>query len=515
MSKIAKNYLLNVIYRVSTLFFPFITIPYLSRILGKKGIGIYAFTNSIIQYFFLIAVLGIELYGTRTIAYVRDDKINRSKTFWSIYLMKIITSLVSLSSFFLFLFIVNPQYYFIYLIQSINLLAAMIDISWFFMGLENFKKIVFRDLIIKIVGICLYFIFIHSDRDLWKYTLIVSGTNFIRLLSLWFYMPQYLVKVKIKSHDIIKHIIPNLKLFIPQLASQLYQIFDKTMIGILIDKSEVGIYEMGQRIIKMSYGLITSLGLVMLPRISNIFTHGNMDKIKNYAVKAFSFVNFLAFALTFGFIGISYNFVPWFFGQQFLGTINIIISSSPIIIFVSWTTVLGSQVALPLKREKQYTIAILVGTITNIILNLVFIPFFAGIGASIASVIAKLLVAIELFYFIRDVLPIKKMFKELWKYLISGIIMLLLIIVVGIILKFEYFINLFNTTINIFGIQVFHFRISNRILFYFRNITTTILQFITGIIVYFLVNFIFHSTPLFYILKKIKLLFVKYKITKK
>lgn len=430
---IAKNYLYNVIYQVFILIVPLITIPYISRVLGSRGIGINAYTNSIIQYFILFGTIGVALYGTRAIAYVRDNKENLSRTFWSIYCLKLITTSVSYLLFIIFLKIVH-QYDTIFMIQSIFIISAAIDISWLYMGLEDFKKTVVRNLIVKIIGVISIFIFVKTSTDIWKYVLILSCSELFGQLTLWMYLPKTVNKIKLVWHDIANHMKPALALFIPQIAIQIYIVLNKTMLGIFSNVSEVGYFDNADKIVKVILAVVTAMGVVMLPRISNTFAKGETEKVKEYLYKSFGFASYLSIPMMFGLAAIAESFTPWFFGPAFTKTGLLIVIISPIIVFIAWSNVLGVQYLMPIGNVRSYTISVICGAIANFILNLVLIPTFQSVGTAFATLAAELSVTIVQLAFIIKKTSFKKLFNDVWKYIIAGLLMYLVTRLIGLFL---------------------------------------------------------------------------------
>ena len=268
---ITKNYIYNLIYQILILILPLITTPYVSRVLGAENIGIYSYTISIATYFILFGSLGIAMYGQREIAYLQDQKEKYSKLFWEIVVLRFFTMSIS-SIIFYISFVKNGEYHMYYKILLLELLANCFDISWFFQGLEEFKKTVLRNIVVKIISIICIFVFVKSYNDLFIYFWIYVLSNLIGNISLWAYLPKYIDKIEISKIDIMKHIRPTISLFIPQIAIQIYTVLDKVMIGtIILDKSEVGFYEQSQKIVKMLLTIVTSLGIVMIPRMANTF----------------------------------------------------------------------------------------------------------------------------------------------------------------------------------------------------------------------------------------------------
>lgn len=432
---VMKNYIYNMLYEILAIIIPLITTPYLSRILGAENIGIYSYTISITTYFILFGSLGIAMYGKREIAYVQNDIKERTKTFFEIFLLRCITLSISLFLFYVS-FCKNGDYHVYYSILSMEIIANIIDISWFFQGMEEFKKTVIRNTIVKIISVICIFLFIKSASDLYKYFIIYTISTFIGNITLWLYIPNFIEKVKIKSLNLKKHIKPTVVLFIPQIATQVYTVLDKTMIGTIIEnKIEVGYYEQAQKIIKLLLTIATSLGSVMMPRIAATYAKGDQKKVNEYMNKSFSFITMITIPLAFGICSISYKFVPIFFGRGYEKVSPILCVISPIIVLIGLSNVTGTQYLLPTKQQKKYTFSVIIGAIINFILNLILIKKYKSIGASFATVIAELSVTITQFILIRKEINIKKVFKMSYKYLLASISIFIISSVIGLLIK--------------------------------------------------------------------------------
>lgn len=420
---ISKNYFYNLFYQILTLILPLITTPYLSRVLGAEAIGIYSYTLSIATYFILFGSLGVALYGQREIAYLQDDKKKRTIVFWEILLMKFITMSISLIAFG-FTYARTGQYAIYYRILIIEIVSQMIDVSWFFQGLEEFKKTVVRNSIVKLIFVVSIFIFIKSPSDIYKYFLIITLANILGNISLWLYLPKFLDEIKIKELHIFKHLKPTLVLFVPQIATQIYTVLDRTMIGAFCsDKSEVGYYEQAQKIVKLMLTIVTSLGTVMVPRMASTFAKGDLEQVKKYIINSFKFTFMMAFPVMIGCVLVAKEFVPIFFGNGYDKVIILIQIISPIILFIGMSNILGTQYLLPARKQKEYTISVVCGAIINFILNLILINKLNSIGASIATIVAEFLVAIVQLYYVRDLLKFTEIVSSTKNYFISAVVM--------------------------------------------------------------------------------------------
>lgn len=423
--KIAKNYIYNLIYQMLTIILPIITTPYLSRVLGAEKIGVYGFTVSIVTYFTLIGALGISKYGQREIAYVQDDRNKQSKIFWELNLIRLITIIIASLIFYL-VFCINGEYTLYYKILLLELFAVVFDISWFFQGIEDFKKVVIRNTIIKLLSLICIFVFVKNENDLIKYFVIYVGSNFIGNISFWLKINKYVDKIKIKFIDLKKHIKPMFSLFIPQIATSVYTVLDKTMLGALeSDISEVGYYEQSQKIIKIALTLVTTLSIVMMPRISNTFAKGNDKELNSYMKKSFKFDWFLSFPIIFGIIAIAKNLVPWFYGEGYEKIVQLLMFASPIVIFIALSTTIGSQYLVSVKKQNIQTIAVVTGAILNVLLNLILIPNLKSIGAVYSTVISEMTIAIiEIVYLFKfKKINFKSIFEGSLKYLFASLIM--------------------------------------------------------------------------------------------
>lgn len=432
---IKKNYIYNLIYQILVVIVPLITTPYLSRVLGAENIGIYSYTLSITTYFILFGTLGVSLYGQREIAYIQDKKEERSKVFWEILIMRFFTLGISMILFYC-IFCSHGEYSLYYKILLMEMIAYSIDISWFFQGLEEFKKTITRNLIVKIISVILIFISVKESNDLIKYFLIYVMSTLIGNASLWIYVPQYVRTIPVKKLRPFKHLKPTIGLFIPQIAIQVYTVLDKTMIGMMVnDKSEVGFYEQSQKIIKLLLTIATSLGVVMIPRMANTFANGEKEKINYYMKKSFQFVLIMAFPLMFGIISISNKFVPIFYGNGYDKVITLIIIISPILLAIGLSNTIGQQYLLPTKRQKEFTISVTVGAVVNFVFNLILIRYGKSVGAAIATVIAEWTVTIIQMYFIKNEINVVEIIKIAKNYFIASSAMFIVSIFLGLFIK--------------------------------------------------------------------------------
>ncbi len=427
---VKKNYLYNLLYQMTSVLLPVLTIPYVSRVLSADGIGINTVTYANTQYFILLGSLGISIYATKKIATIREKKDKLKKTFWEIFSIQFTGCILAYMVFALTLG-QSHKYGVFYMLQGFYILAAAVDISWYFLGIENFKNASLRSFFAKIISVILIFIFVKTRDDLWKYILINAGTMFVGQLIMWFYVGKDMLKVKeIGKLKIAMHIIPILALFVPQIATQVYTVLDKTMIDLFKGAVEAGYYDQSQKIVRILLSVVTSLGIVMLPRIANLFSKDDLNEVKKSLRKAFVVISFLSIPITFGLIGISDKFVPILFGNEFLSVIPLTKISPVLVIIIGLGNVFGTQYLLAIGKNKEYTASVCIGALVNFCFNLLLIPRFAAMGAVIATVSAELSIALIQFWFARVVFDFTWI-KETYKYWVSGILMLAIVRLIG------------------------------------------------------------------------------------
>ena len=429
---VKKNFIYNLMYQILTIILPIITTPYLARKLGSEGIGVYGYTVSIATYFVLFGSLGINMYGQREIAYNQNNPQKRSKVFFELLLFKFITMLIS--SIIFFFFTRNDKYSIYYTILLIELFSNMMDISWFYQGMEEFKRITIRNSIVKLVGLICIFIFIKHPGDLYKYLLIHVCCNLLGNLTLWLDIRKYLVKPQ--KLNIFKQTPMIIALFIPQIAVQVYTLLDKTMLGQLTQNmTAVGNYEESQKIVKTALVFVTALGTVVSPRISKTIADGDHNKVVEYLKKSYNFVWFLGFPLMTGIIATARTIVPWFLGSEFNPSIVLIMIGAVLVMAIGLNNVSGVQYLIAVKKQNLFTKSVIIGAIFNFCLNFLLIPKIGAMGAIISSVGAEILIIIVQAIDIRHDYDIRIIFQGAHKYIIGSAIMFIPVYILGLYLK--------------------------------------------------------------------------------
>jgi O-antigen/teichoic acid export membrane protein len=428
---IKKNYLYSVVYQIFNIIIPLITAPYISRVLGAEGIGIVSYIHSIALYFGMFGMLGLNNYGNRTIAANRKDKKKVSKIFWNIYTLQVMTTSIMLLAYIVFISAFLKENKIVAYVQIVYLLSVVLDINWFFFGMEQFKLTVSRSILIKIISFFMILIFVNNESDVWIYALITTVSMLLSQLLIWPFLIGKIHFVMPSKKEIFPHIIPNIILFIPVITISLYKVMDKVMLGTLGDMVQVGLYENSLKIINIPMGVIMALGNVMLPRMSSMYANGEVDKSKIIIRKSMQFSMFLAFGMAFGLGGIADNFAPVFFGKEFQKTGMLIQLLSITVVFISWANVFRTQYLIPNNKEKIYIKSVAIGALSNIIINMILIPQYGAVGASIGTIFAEALVTLSQSMMISNEFKFKVYIKDSFPFFLSGLLMFLIVKIIG------------------------------------------------------------------------------------
>lgn len=429
MKETNKNFLYNLIYQIFVFIIPLVTTPYVSRVLGVENIGIYSYTYSIVYYFMLAIMLGINNYGAREIAKLQNQPDKRSYKFWSIYGLQLINSLIMIIVFIIFTYFTKYQYKNILIIQFIYLISTTLDINWLYFGMEKFKITISKNIIIKILSLILIFMFVKNHDDLSIYAIILSSSMLVSQLYLWLHLKKNIHFVKVKFKDIFKNLKPCLILFIPVVAYSIYRVMDKTMIGYFSNVKQLGNYESAEKIINIPISIITALGTVMMPHMSKSADNQISQKI----CETYKLCFFMIYPIIMGLLIVSKNFCNIFFGSGYELT-PIIIDLLLITVFFSCiTNITRNNYLIPKSKDKIYVNSTIYGAVVNFILNFIFIRKYGAFGACIGTIAAEFTVMFYQVYKTRKDINYFTNLKSTLPFLLSSLIMGLVIYLISFI----------------------------------------------------------------------------------
>ena len=429
---IRKNYIFRVLYELLILITPFITIPYVARVLGSDGAGITSYTASVMSFFTMFAALGTPQYGMREIARHRDSPQETSKLFWEIELLTIFTTLICLAVW-LILCLVWKEYrpYLLALIPM--LLSTMFDISWFFTAHEKVGYIVARNAVFKILGVILLLTLVKSEKDLTLSIFLSSFTTFLGSISMWSFLPKMLVRTDFRTLTFRRHFQETLIYFIPTIAYSVCTVLDKFLLGTIIrDHSVSGYYGHADKLIKLINSLvITSMFTVMEARISYLFKQDKTDEIRRRIRRAMDFSFLLGFGAVFGVAGIAPVFVPVFWGPGWEPVETLFYLMCPITLIVSISYCLGALYYNPSGNRAQSARYVIVDAAVDLVLNLLLIPRWGAYGAVVATLAAE---SITTWLYVRNCrgyLTAGDLLGCSWRRLLAGAAMCLLVMAIG------------------------------------------------------------------------------------
>lgn len=427
MPSIKINLTYQIAYQLLTVLLPLVSTPYVSRALGPQNMGIHSYTLSIAAYFVLFAMLGIQHHGSRTIAAVRDNERELNQTFSDLFFIHLAFSLLVSAVYGTFVFLVADGYRLLFIIQGLVVLAAALDLNWFFFGMERFKITVTRNTIIKVISLVCIFIFVKTSEDLWKYSLIMALGTFLGQTVIWLFVKQFVSLVWPTVQGMKQHLKSLVVLFVPQIALSIYRIMDKIMLGNLSNEIQVGLYQNAENIIYVPLTLIQAFAFVMIPRMSHFVAKGQTESGKRYTQASMKYIMLLACSASFGLAAVANRFAPLFFGQAFTECGPLLTLLSVTIPFIAFQNVITTQYLLPNKKDKIYVCSLVAGAVINIILNVIFIPLYAARGAVIGTIAAEITVCIIKTIAVRKALPIGRYIKNCVFPLMAGTTMLVLV----------------------------------------------------------------------------------------
>lgn len=445
MTSIKKNISYQVFYQLLKILLPLITSPYISRVLGANGVGIYSYTFSIVSYFALFAKLGIHIYGNRTIAMVRDDQQKLNQTFSDLLAVHLTVSAIALCAYGGYILFERPEYRIIAVIQSLYVVSEMLEIDWLYFGLEQFKITVTRNTIIKLMTLISIFCFIKSTDDVWKYCAIMAVGSTLSEIIVWLFLPRYVKIVPPNWKNARKHILPLISFFIPSIAVSVYKIMDKIMLGAMSNTVQVGYYENSEKILSVALGFITAVGTVMMPRMSNLVSKGDEKQSDKLITLSMQVMMIAIMAMMGGFMGVSSVFAPLYWGKEFSVCDTLIIGLSFSMPFTAFANVIRTQYLIPRHCDKIFQSSVIAGACINFFANFLLIPHLHAFGTVIGTILAEGTVCVIQSIYVSKYLPISYYIKRIIPYMFFSVIMGVVVYTLG---------NIIGSSITTLALQI-------------------------------------------------------------
>lgn len=427
MASVKENIILNGLNTITRLIFPLITFPYAARVLLPEGIGTVNFLNSIIGYIVLFTSIGIPMYAIREVAKYRDNKASRDKITFEILLLSTVLCLLgyiavwALAEFIPQIHRQAPLFY----VLSLTIVFTTLGVDWFYQGIEDFKFITIRAVIVRTLAAVALFIFVHDSSDLLIYGMVTVGStvgnNIINFIHLRKHIDYRFIKIK--ELNVTRHIKPALQVFVLNLIISLYIQLNSIMLGFLSGEKQVGYFTAGTKITHIGLTIISSLGTVLLPRCSNLIQNGDKEGFSSIIKKSLHVTLALSWPMMLGLMILAIPVTLIFCGHEYIASIPVLYLNAPVILFISLTNLMGIQILYPMDKIKIVITSVSGGAISNLFLNFILIPSLGATGAAISTLVAEFIVLVIQLVLGRDLYPFK--YSELFKpnYILSAIVM--------------------------------------------------------------------------------------------
>ena len=407
--------------------FPLITFPYVCRVIEADGIGQINFFQSIISYISLFTCLGIPMYAIREIARDRNDVVQMNRTAMEILLLHSMLTLVGYAIVAI-LCLTVPQIQVnipLFLILSLTIFFTAIGCEWFYQGIEDFKYITIRGLIIKTVSVVLLFIFVKSKTDLLYYGCYtvfgVLGGNIFNFFRLRKYIHRE--NIIFSELHVKRHVKPVLKVFSFSVVTSIYLQLNTVLLGFLKNALAVGYFAAATKVMQMLLTMSACLGSVMMPRASHLIAENKEDEFNRLIQKSYDFTLAIALPMTIGLIFCAPSLITALCGVKFEHSILPSQIIAPIILMVAISNVFGIQVLFPKGKINIVTLCCGIGAVADLILNLCLIPIFSYIGTSIAYLGAEVATTVSMYFIGRKYIPIIYFKKSHLTYALGCIVM--------------------------------------------------------------------------------------------
>ena len=448
-----KNAAYNVAYRMFSVLLPLVTAPYLSRVVGTEGVGLYSDAWTMSELFCLLGMLGLADYGVRTIAQARDNREELDRTFSGIWQMQLMVAGAALLLWLGYVFLFAGEEKTIAFHLTMMSVSCLCSFDWCLMGLDLFKPIALRNTFVKLAAAACVFIFVKGPEDLWVYAFVWSLATLLGNLSCAITLKGKVAYRRVSLQETLRHLRPCAVLFISVLAVSIYRKMDKVMVYNIAGKHENGLYENAEKIIYCLSGFISAIGTVMMPKVSHMQKNGETERIARHIDKSMNLIICMVSAMAFGVAAVADRFAPLFYGEEFRASGTLMAPLAFTLIMIGFANVIRTQVVLPQKRDHIFVRSVCCGAVVNLVANACLIPSMKSMGAVIGTLLAELTVPVVQYIILRKELPYKRYLGYVGIYAVIGGIMLGCVRLVGSLLPKENWINLGIMTLT--GIVVY------------------------------------------------------------
>lgn len=417
----------NMAYRVFSILLPLVTAPYLSRVAGQAGKGLYDYAWSISEVFVLIATLGLTDYGVRAIAKARDDRARLNRTFSEIFRMQATVAAAVLVVWLAYVGLVADEEKTIALHLTMMSVSCLINVDWCLMGLGRFRPIALRNTCVKLMAAGAVFLFVRGPEDLWIYGLAWSLATLAGCLLCWPGLRGRVRLERVPLRDAMRHLRPCAVLLVSVLAVRVYRTMDKVMVGAMAGMAQNGLYASAEQIVYCLSGFISAIGAVLMPKMANLLAHGQTERIRTHMDTSMQLILCMTSAMAFGLAAVAEAFAPLFYGADFAWSGILMIPLGFTLIPIGFANVIRTQWILPQGRDRIVVKSVCTGAAVNLMVNGLLIPRLGAMGAVVGTVLAELSVPAVQFLLLRRELPYGRFARYAAVYAALGGAMLLVV----------------------------------------------------------------------------------------
>lgn len=390
---IKKNFAYKSVLTLSTYLINFITFPYVARVLGVERIGLVNFVDNTVNYFLLFATMGVGLLGVREIAAVKEDKKRRDQVYSSVLALNLLFTLVSLGIYLLCVVTIPKlcQYDELFYIGTAKILFTVFLVEWFFTGVENFRYITLRIILIKVLYIISVFLFVRDTSDYRLYFILTVGVVVLNALINQLYIREF-IRVRWNNIQLFKYLKQNVTLGIYTLMTSMYLTFNVMYLGLVSNNTEVGYYTTAFKLYSVVLGFFTAFTNVMLPRMSSLLANGEKDRFQELVNRSFSVMSTCCIPLILCSMIMAPQIVYILSGPGYEGAILPMRIIMPAAFAVGVAQVLAIQVLMPMKKDKVLLVASIIGAVVSLLINLLVVPYIESVGSAVVLLCSEAVV---------------------------------------------------------------------------------------------------------------------------
>lgn len=427
-----KNVIYSSVLNVANYIFQFITFPYVSRVLGPDGIGIYHFVTTIVQYFMMIVYLGVIYLGTREIAKCGSEA-ERNQVFSKILLTNGVIMSVALAVYILLIFLI-PSFREVkeYLVIGIfQIVFNALILEWLFRGLQKFKYITIRTVVVKVEYVVAVFLLVRKPDDVMLYYILSVIIVVVNGLINWFYSGKFVRYTWPSLKDSVRQYLKPMVLLCSQaLISFFYFGYNTVYLGSINGDEQVGYFTVATKILVILGGLYTAYSIALMPNMSSITAVGNKKEEQRLIKSSIELVCGFSLPMILMLTVFPSPIVGVISGSGFAASIKILRIGAPLVLILGLNQIIFMQILIPNRMDKQVSICCIIGAVLGIGLNFVLVGYcgMQAFGSIIIWLVCEIIVVLCALFCLRRLYCIASWMKIIGKYIIGYVPLFFIII---------------------------------------------------------------------------------------